>query len=128
MRDAHQVQGRGLALDGVQLAEQAVQLLAELAVRAGGLLQDRVDQLQAGFRGVQERGQLQRIDVHHAQHHVELSVRVLLRLLQLLGQQHARGDVTDGAQHVLDALGAHDAVEVELQVAGFLAAVTVVHA
>ena len=76
---------------------------------------------------VEERHQLQRIDVHHAEHHVQLRVGVLLRLLQLARQQHAGGDVADRAQHVLDALRPHDAVEVELQVAGFLAAVAVVH-
>src|SRR3569833_115420 len=128
VRDAHQVESRSLALDGMQFAEQAVQLLAELAVRTGGLLQDRIDQLQAGFRGIQERGELQRVDVHHAQHHVELRVRVHQRHLQLLDQQHARGDVTDRAQHVHDAQGAQNAEEDKLQVAGFLAAMTVVHA
>ena len=125
--DAHQVERRGLALDGVQLAEQAVELLAELLVGARRLLQDGVDQLQAGLGRVQERDQLQRIDVHHAEHHVELRVGVLLRLLQLARQQHAGGDVAHRAQHVLDALRAHHAVEVELQVAGLLAAVAVVH-
>ena len=102
--------------------------LRNSAVGTRGLLQDGVDELQAGLGAVQERGQLQRIDVHHAQHHVELGVGALLRLLQLPRQQHAGGDITDRAQHVLDALGPHHAVEVELQVAGFLAAVPVVHA
>ena len=126
--DALQVERRGLALDGVQLAEQPGELLAELRVGARRLLEDGVDELQPGLGGVEERHQLQRIDVHHAEHHVELRVGVFLRLLQLARQQHARGDVADRAQHVLDALRAHDAVEVELQVAGFLAAVAVVHA
>ncbi len=127
LRDAHQVERRGLALDGVQLAEQAVEFLTEFPVVARRLFQDGVDELQAGLGAVQERVQLQRIDVHHAEHHVQLRVRAFLRLLQLLREEHAGGDIADGAQHVLDALGAHNAVEVELQVAGFLAAVPVLH-
>ena len=70
--DALEVQCRGLALDGVQLAEQAGELLAELRVGARRLLEDRVDQLQAGLGRVEERDQLQRVDVHHAEHHVQL--------------------------------------------------------
>src|SRR5205823_11915925 len=125
--DALQVERLGLALDAVQLAEQAAELLAELGVVARRLLEDGVDELQAAVGGVEERHQLQRVDVQESQHHVDLRAGVLLRLLELVRQQHARGDVTDGAQHVLDAVLPHDAVEVELQVAGLPAAVPVVY-
>ena len=111
----------------MQLAEQSAELLAELGVGARRLPEDGVDELQAGFGGVQEGQQLQRVDVQHAEHHVDLRVGVVLRVLQLAGEQHAGGDVADGAQHVLDAFRSHDAVEVELQVAGLLAAVPVIH-
>src|SRR5262249_2413359 len=113
---ALEVERRGLALDGVQLAEQPRELLAELRVGARRLLEDRVDEFEAGFGGVEEGYQLQRVDMHHADHHVELGVGVLLRFVQLAGEQHARGDIAHRAEHVLDALRSHDAVKVELQV------------
>ena len=125
--DALEVERRGLALDAVQLAEQSAELLAELRVATRRLPEDAVDEVQAGLGAVQEGHQLQRFHVQHAQHHVDLRVGVLLRLPQLVGEPHAGGDVADGAQHVLDPFRSHDAVEVELQVAGLLAAVPVVH-
>ena len=64
--------------------------------------------------------------MQHAEHHVDLGAGVFVRLLQFPRKQHAGCDVADGAQHVLDALAAHDAVEVELQVAGVATAVAVV--
>src|SRR5207248_9698135 len=81
--DALQVERLGLALDAVQLAEQAAELLAELGVGPRRLLEDGVDELQAAAGGGDERHQLQRGDVQESQQHVDLRSGVLLRLLQL---------------------------------------------
>src|SRR5215210_8661914 len=48
LRRAHETDRRSLALDRVELAEEAVELLAKLAVASRGLPQDGVDVLQAG--------------------------------------------------------------------------------
>ncbi len=92
------------------------------------LLENRVDVLEAGCGAIEKRSELQWIGMQHAEHHVDLGVGILLGFVQLARQQHARGDVPDRAQHVLDPAGSHHAVEVELQVACLLAAAPVVHA
>ena len=114
--DALEPERRRLALDLVHLAEQQVDLVAELAVGPRRDPQDRVDQLQCGLAVRQEGAELFRIDLHDAEQHVELRRCACLRFLEVAGEQDARSDVVDRHEDLPDTAVPLDAVEIELEV------------
>lgn len=124
--DGDESERRRLALDAVRLAEQLVDLLPEFAVGPCRHLEHRVDVAERRAAVVEEGGHELRVEVQDAEQHVHLRLHAGLRLLQLAGEHHARGDVVDAHQHLPDDGAAAHAVEVELEVLGVVAAVAAV--
>src|ERR1700689_4335443 len=112
--DAGNTERGCVAFDRVQLAREPIKLHAEFAVRARGLLQDGVDELQSRLSRVDEGGELYRVDLHHAEQHDHLRIGAVLRFAKLARQQHMRGHIAHPDEYLPRTVLIRKSMEIEL--------------
>ena len=126
--DRAEAERRRLALQGVHLAQDILDLAPERGAVAGRFTQDRVDHLQRHGRLAEEGAHLAGVEMHDPEQRFGLRLRLLAQARDLARERDALRDVGDRDEQGDDQLAVAHAMEIKVQMARLAAARAVVEA